>query len=425
MISTTTDRFYCRPHMRLATGVAWCALALLLSATLVSQQAFAYFNRGSVSVALGTTDLELQAGSTSNVTVALSPSSDEQTEGCGMPKCPQGCSESCTDENGQCGCAGSEYSTYYPTAVASSSNASVAEARYSAGVLTVYAKSEGEATVTVRASLRQFTDAEATLTVRVTGSASGQQDTSGTFVSLPEEAAEAPDDRAALVDKTVMGRAIRYVRLGEGCDASAELASFAGTDGDLTFWRGDTYYRPDYSLTFTGLDYAAEDVSEFDPDAVVSSEAQGALNQTLSGLDGYLIVDLSKSGVWPAQATVYARADGVFSDDDALALFSYDADAMRFVREDAAAAVVGGYACFSVSEAKAYVVSARDLSAEARPIIEGGQESSAQGSCCPEETVGQALPAAVVAIIVAVVAAASIAATALVCHRRRERENKE
>ena len=118
-----------------------------------------------MSVALGTTGVEVQAGATASVTVAITPASDDQTEGCGMPKCPQGCSDACADENGQCRCSGPDYKTYYSTAVASSSNASVAVATYSGGALTVYGKSEGEATITVRASLRQFTDAEDTLKV--------------------------------------------------------------------------------------------------------------------------------------------------------------------------------------------------------------------------------------------------------------------
>ena len=105
-----------------------------------------------------------------------------------MPKCPQGCSESCTDENGQCRCAGADYQTYYPSATASSSNASVAVATYSGGALTVYGKQEGEATITVRASLRQFTDAEATLSVKVSGAAAGASSGSGAFVDVPEVA---------------------------------------------------------------------------------------------------------------------------------------------------------------------------------------------------------------------------------------------
>lgn len=400
------------------------ALAIALVLALLPAQAFAYYNRGSVSVALGTTGVEVQAGATASVTVAITPASDDQTEGCGMPKCPQGCSDTCADESGQCRCSGPDYKTYYPTAVASSSNASVAVATYSGGALTVYGKSEGEATITVRASLRQFNDAETTLKVTVSGTAAGAQAGSAAFVDVPETAAAGQEDKADIIEKTVMGRSVHNVRINDACDVAARLAEMAGVDGDVTFWEGDTYYHPNYSLTFNGTTYDASAVQPFDVNLAVSTEAEGVLNQPLSGVQDFVAVDFAHKGALPAPATVYAQAKTALSDDAAVALFSYDSGAKAFVREEAPATMVGGYATFTVQEGKTYVVSSRDLTTEAKAIVMGGATSSQQGgsccdptpaaaatsdgaSCCdtPSATMAPVVPIAIGVIVVAAAAA--------------------
>lgn len=358
-------------------------LALALALCMLPTQAFAYYNRGSVSVALGTTAVEVQAGATASATVSITPASDDQTEGCGMPKCPQGCSASCADENGQCQCSGSDYTTYYPTAVATSSNASVAVATCVGGALTVYGKSEGEATITVRASLRQFTDAEATLKVTVSGKADGAAAGSAEFVDVPETAAAQQTDKADVVEKTVMGRPVHNVRIGDACDVTGRLAQMAGVDGDVIFWQGDTYYHPAYSLTFNGTTYDAPPASSFDVRLDVTTEAQGTLNQPLTGVSNFVVVDFAQKGDLFAPATVYALAEGALNDGDAVALFSYDDAAKAFVKEEAPASVSGGYAVFTAQQGKTYVVSSRDLTTEAKTVVTGGTPSMQQGgSCC-------------------------------------------
>ena len=383
MVSKTAVRRIRADVRALAFGIG---LAIVLVLAMLPVQAFAYYNRGSVSVALGTTAIEVQAGATASATVSITPSSDDQTEGCGMPKCPQGCADSCADENGQCRCSGPDYKTYYPAAVASSSNASVAVATYSGGALTVYGKSEGEAVITVRASLRQFTDAEAALKVTVSGTAAGTQTGSTAFVDVPETAAADQEDKAAFVEKTVMGRPVHNVRIVDGCDAAGRLAEMAGVDGDVTFWEGDTYYHPNYSLTFNGTTYEASAVRPFDVSLAVFTEAAGVLNQPLSGVQNFVAVDFACKGALPAPATVYALAGTELSDDDVVALFSYDSATKAFVKEDAPAAMVGGYATFTVQEGKTYVVSSRDLTTEAKAVVVGGATSVQQGGSCCDPT---------------------------------------
>lgn len=418
MVSKSNDT---KPRIDARIAFLLCALAFALAMGLTPSQAFAYYNRGSVSVDLGTTAVELQAGSTASVTVSITPASDDQTEGCGMPKCPQGCADSCADENGQCRCSGSNYKTYYPTAVASSSNASVAVATYSGGALTVYGKSEGEAVITVRASLRQFTDAETTLRVTVSGTAAEQTAGSAEFVDVPETAQASQEDKLDFVEKTVMNRPVHNVRIGDSCDVEGHLKAMASIDGDVIFWSGDTYYHPNYSLTFNGTSYAESDVVPIDVSLEVAAEAQGALNQPLDGVTDFVIVDFAQKGSLFAPATVYAIAESTFSDGQAVALFSYDNATKAFMREDVPASVSGGYVVFTTQVGKTYVVSSRDLTTEAKAIVKGGTSTAQQGgsccdpaptaaetmdSCCSTtESVPPVVPIAIGIAVVAVVAA--------------------
>ncbi len=416
-------------------NLAVVVTAAVLACSLLPATAFAYFNRGSVEVSLGAEALEVAAGQTGSVTLSFAPASDEQTEGCGMPKCPQGCSASCTDENGQCGCAGKDYTTYYPSATATSSNASVAVAVCSASTLTVYAKQAGEADITVRASLRQHTDSEKTLHVTVSGEAAASGSANAAFVDIPEQATDSQADKLDVVDKIVMGRPIHMVRIADALDAQAELASLAGQDGDVTFWSGDTYYHPDYSLTFKGNSYTADSLFPFSCALSISTQAEGTLYQALNGKDCFVAVDFASKGALPAQATVYAYAAGAISDDKDVVLFSYDSATKSFVREGAEAKMVGGYAMFSVSEGKTYVVSCKDLTTEANTVVMGGSSSSSSaGSCCDpssstasstaSQTSGQqALPpfAVLVGVVVIVLVAAGVGAGVAVAVMSRKR----
>lgn len=413
-------------------------VAAVLVCVLVPATALAYFDRGSVEVSLGSSAVEVSAGQTGSVTMSFTPASDNQTEGCGMPKCPQGCSESCCDENGQCQCAGKEYSTYYPTATASSSNAGVAVAVCSGQTLTIFAKQAGEADITVHASLRQHTDGEATVHVTVTGEAAAAAGSANAFVEVPEQADASQLDKLDVVDKTVMNRPIHMARISDALDARAELALLAGQDGDVTLWSGDTYYHPDYSLTFKGNSYTTDALFPFSCALNVSTQAEGALYQALYGKDCFVTVDFAHKGALPAAATVYAYAAGAIADDADVALFSYDTASKSFVREDAQAQMIGGYAVFTISEGKTYVVSCRDLASDASTVVTGGTSASSAGSCCdPQMSMGassttsgdtgagqQAIPPFAIligAVIVALVAAGAGAGVAtFVVSRKRK-----
>lgn len=169
-----------RARARMGRKVAMGLLAIVMAVGLLpatAQTAHAYFNFGTVGVSLGSSSVSVLKGASAEVSVSVTPSSDDQTRGCGMAKCPQVCSSegaieagyNCFDTNGQCTCAGAEYSTYYPSLSASSSNSGIATASISGSTLVITGKSEGVATITVNASLRQWTSASATIQVTVKG----------------------------------------------------------------------------------------------------------------------------------------------------------------------------------------------------------------------------------------------------------------
>ncbi len=143
------------------------AVALVMASCFgFSMSANAYWDFGVVSLTLGRTEVNVEAGQSVSVSVTLKPASHEQLPGCGMEKCPSSCGNKGCYNNvyNQCGCAGatSEYfETYYPTATISSEKPSVATAEYNNGVITIYGVSEGETELTVVGSLRQWTDSPA------------------------------------------------------------------------------------------------------------------------------------------------------------------------------------------------------------------------------------------------------------------------
>lgn len=407
-----------RPQRGIALALVPLVLALVVS--LAPTSAWAYFNRGSVGVSVGVAALTLSAGETTDVTVSLTPASDDQTEGCGMPKCPQSCASTCTDELGQCRCAGGDLTTYYPSAKAVSSNSNVAMAVCDAGQVRIYGRSEGTATITVVGSLRQFNDGEATIEVKVEGGDAGAGDTvPAEFSAMPETADLSIDDRQDYVEKTAMDRPICFARIGGSAQPDAILASLAGVDGEATFWEGDTLHQPDYSVTILGTDCGEQDARKLgglttDNFALqVTTVAEGPLMQSLTGLDEFVVVGFAEDAVLPCIATVYAKAQGAIADEAAVALYRYDEGAKQFERADASAEIVGGYVKFQTDEAGQYVVSTHDLTAEANQAVSAGVAASDEAGASAVNVGG------VVAVAAAVVVVAA-AAVALVHRSKRK-----
>ena len=104
-------------------------LALLCAAALMqclfTVPSFAYFNRGTVSMQLGQSSINLAAGKSASVSVTIDPIKEQQLPGCGMAECPQSCGNTgCLNEYGECTCGGTSYQTYYSGVKAVSGNSS-------------------------------------------------------------------------------------------------------------------------------------------------------------------------------------------------------------------------------------------------------------------------------------------------------------
>lgn len=185
-MESTRKRWLKKQAQTIVTVLVVCGLLLSVSGL----RALAYFNLGTVSLALSDTSVSLVRGETKSVSAVPSPPSSDQTAGCGADYCPQTCGDKvCADKNGQCTCMGAGYSTYEASVSVSSSNGSVAQAEWANGVLKITALSPGSATITAQASLREFTpSAEKTIQVSVTkagvshttgGSSTGGNSTGG------------------------------------------------------------------------------------------------------------------------------------------------------------------------------------------------------------------------------------------------------
>lgn len=397
----TSVRAWSAPAAMLA-----CALALALAASFIPlSQASAYFNFGTVGVSLGTTYVSLTAGASTNVSVSVNPASSDQTQGCGMAKCPQVCDTkesiaagySCFDANGQCTCSGKSYSTYYPQSYASSSNSGVASAYMSGSTLVITANGAGSATITVGASLRQYTDGAAYVQVDVSappapveppssgGSSSGGTSSGGSSggssssgdapAALPSaapsssgvpEAAEAVESRDDDVNEKVMeteGGTVVLAECNSHLDAPATLAKIVGTEDQVIFWSGTSSERPDYSWTFTGdkLKEGAADLP-FDPAISVSKLGTGNVANIMKQAKDGIVLDFAHSGDLPGEASVYVNVDSAFADGTVLKLYCFDPDKVAFGEVEAETTVEAGYASFKLSHCSTWALSTDDLS---------------------------------------------------------------
>lgn len=158
--------------MRVKKSFFTLILVTLLLINIFPQRILAYYNRGTVSLSLGTHNVSIVSGDKTNISVTLDPSSRTGLVGCGMPDCPQNCGGGCGNEvTGECPCAGNEMVTKKATATVQSSNGTIAKATYSesSGKITVTALNPGTVTITVIGSLWQYTDSESqNITVTVT-----------------------------------------------------------------------------------------------------------------------------------------------------------------------------------------------------------------------------------------------------------------
>lgn len=436
-----------------------CALALALVACLIpATKAAAYFSFGTVGVSLGSSYASLQPGASTSVSVSISPASSDQTLGCGMAKCPQVCDTdesvaagySCFDANGQCTCMGRQYSTYYPSAYASSSNSGVASAYLSGSTLVITANGAGSATITVGASLRQYTDGAASIQVDVsappapdTGGTDSGGSTGGSSTSAPESPSSAPDSSAPSSTPNAVGipqaatplesrddGANEQVLETEGgkvilaecngyLDAPATLAKIVGTDDQVVFWSGTSSERPDYSWTFTGNKLADDAATRpFDPTITVSKLGTGNVSNVMRQAKDGIVLEFAQTGDLPGEAVVYVNVDAAYGDGSTVDVYDFDEQRCAFEQAAADTPVEAGYASFSLTSAPP----ARALSTDNLASYEleetntpGAVSVSKQDNIADERANGWIVPAAV-----GIVAVAILAIIAVVLVRRRK-----
>lgn len=448
------------------TMVALTLIAVLIVGLVPSTQAAAYYNFGTVGIYLGASYLSVQAGQSTSTSISVDPSSDSQTLGCGMAKCPQVCTSdgaieagyTCFDVNGQCTCAGTDYAPYYPEVSASSSNSGVATAYVSGGTLVVTGNSAGTATITVSASLRQWTTNSTTIQVSVApanssgnasgGNASGGGSSSGnasgggsseggsssagestgaptssqpsSTTGIPQEAT-ATDSRDDALNETVIetvAGTVYVVEKNSFLETRPVLEKIIGTQDQAIFWSGASSERPDYSWTFVGVDVVGNSpYLEFDPTITVSKLGTGNVSNIMKRATDGLVMKFAHEGELPGEAAIYVKVDGVFADGVELRLFLFDDETKRFIAVQEGIKVEGGYASFKTDHCSTWAFSTDDL---ARYEVE---ETNTPGAIAVDRqdviAAEQSTNPALIAVAVALVAVAFSVVLVFVVRRAR------
>ncbi len=441
----------------LAAAIAGGAL---VATTVPSVPAFAYFNFGTVSVAPGASSLSVVAGGTASTNVSVSPSSHAQTQGCGMAQCPQVCNGdgaiesgySCFDANGQCTCAGTAYTTYTPNVSCVSSNAGVASAYMSGNTLVVTGRSAGTATISISASLRQWSTGSAYVTVNVSapqqsndgqqssgnqqsggaqgGSAKNEGTVKANSAGIPEAAKATESKSDELNEQTVEseGGTVVIVENNSHLNTAEELKKIAGKENaQLVIWSGASSDQPDYSWTFHGEDVNADDPNlDFDPTIKVSEQGEGtAANLTKQAKDSR-VLDFAYKGKLPAKASIYVKAGSKYPDEMTLSLFSYNGKNRVFQKaQDDGCKVSNGYFSFETDEGAMFAVSTDDLASY--KVRQENTPQAAKKRKAAEDKAAETASSSktLVYSAAAVVVAAIIAVAAVVLRRRKKHDSAQ
>ncbi len=345
--------------------------ALLLLSTF-SEVALAYFDRGAITVDLGQSAVTVKEGESMTVTVKVTPESDSQLPGCGMPECPQSCGEKyCLNDDGECMCNGLDYKTYYASVKTVTSNSDIASVSYNSGVLTIKGVAPGEATVTVTGMLRQYRENSQTIQVTVTDDADMtapgtetaerqypaaeagsrpvvkpvEQTVSDTQkpsdavpvvrpASVDEPATDGSDDTALSSDKAQQNEieGIRCVMSDHGAIllvpvqedtlmGKAQLEQIMGQESSVTFEKKDEADNVLYSWSFDGQSVTSP--ADIDMTVCMSQQGTEELQKVTNGKTA-LYLAFSHEGPLPGTATVYLRVNDAFADGTKLNLYYFD-----------------------------------------------------------------------------------------------------
>ena len=387
------------------------ALTMVLILILASSS-YAYFERGTVGVSLGQNSVSLEQGKSISISVGVNPSESKQLAGCGMAECPQTCGEGCLNKDGECTCAGTDYQTYKTNVTSTSSNANVARASYSNGVLNIKALAEGTAVITVKASLRQFNEGSARVEVRVSRpvnkevvkkaeppkqipSVNQPKDQKSIEVSQVDKADE-KTDKTKVVDldqtqeeketeeivpveqeqvetdneaestkdpgekeKSVVSHKgkVKIFQL-EGVPVKREEFNRLLKESEIvSFEQSDPSGNPLYSFTFKGKDVVAK--SDIDMTIDISNSVSGPFKKYLKGKNP-LFLSYAHSGELPGKASIYVKVADHFSNGDKLNLYYCKEDTQKTDLVERDIIVENGYVSFEIDHCSNYFLSQED-----------------------------------------------------------------
>lgn len=405
---------------------------MIVTFSMMCTESFAYFQRGSVGVYAGRGSVSVAQGGSTAVSLSFSPASSSQLPGCGMAECPQACGEGCLDANGECTCAGTAYTTYYTSASAYSSNTSVATASCSGNTVYIRGVSPGSATITVTASLRQYTSTSTSIAVTVTAAAKPSASTPASSGSSGEVSAKAVDkdrrDNTASNKSQVKDRSndtretdeketettstvdsergkITFVQIPDGKAGKDELADIAGKDEYVDFQKKDEAGTILYSWEFLGKDI--DEARDVDLNLEFSREA----------FEG-CVYDFEKEPVYikrgdpealPGKASTYIRTTDWFDGSEKLYLYSFDEEDGLSLLESGLKQENGYVTCTTMyGDADKYVLSDEKLDVEKADAADDADNTN----------IAAWLTAGIAAAIAAV-------AAAIVLIRRRRRGSGE
>ncbi|MGI6720986.1 MAG: hypothetical protein ACOX4I_00290 [Anaerovoracaceae bacterium] len=356
--------------------------AVLLVFSVNAPQAMAYFDRGDVALSVGRSAVTLDRGGSINVSVTASPAYDDQTQGCGMAECPQSCGEkNCLDDRGNCTCAGTEYTRYYTSFKVASSNNSVASAKYTGGAVKISALGAGSATISVTASLRQYTSMSKTIKVTVSKSDSsfsgggsggssasgGTRDSAAAVDNGGTSSAATPQQKKAAAKKKAAASK-KVIKSKKGTVISEDIIDYAqgsdifrqikGKDEYAIFNKKDEAGSIEYSWRFYGRDIKTTD--DVDLNISLSDKAGEKVADTTHGKEA-MYMTFAEQGSFPGKAEISARLTDNISNADKVYFYEYNAGRGRAVRSGKSLNVENGYAGRTMSHGGTYIMTAEEI----------------------------------------------------------------
>lgn len=209
----------------------------------------------------------------------------------------------------------------------------------------------------------------------------------------PEETAEQTDD--VTVIESDRGT-IYFVPITAGKMGKEYLEKIMGQEAYVDFQMKDTAGTVLYAWEFYGKEIEkAEDI-----DYTIESSTNAFQGCSYATASDSLYLSFAHDGELPASASVFMKADSLFSDDQALNLYLYDdtADTVTLVQEKLTCE--NGYVTMKLEHCSKYILTAQTL--ESR---EADTEKTAKTE--PEQTEKRVSAAGVTVVVIVVIAAAA------------------